>query len=79
MTFPIKFASDLQFSTPIKKQTYDAGTLPCCNKFSTYSFMYAIQGFNFNNLKIQRKEKKEFKQQKLLLLEKGNEKTIVIR
>ena len=44
-----------------------------CNKFSTYSFMYAIQGFNFNHLKIQRKEKKEFNQQKLLL-EKEKEK-----
>ena len=35
--------------------------------------MYAIQGFNFNHLKIQRKEKKEFNQQKLLL-EKEKEK-----
>ena len=43
------------------------------NKFSTYSFMYAVQGFNFNHLKIQRKEKKEFNQQKLLL-EKENKK-----
>tara|TARA_B100001094_G_scaffold261107_1_gene261787 strand:- start:438 stop:860 length:423 start_codon:yes stop_codon:yes gene_type:complete len=43
------------------------------NKFSTYSFLYAIQGFNFNHLKIQRKEKKEFNQQKLLL-EKENKK-----
>ena len=43
------------------------------NKFSTYSFMYAIQGFDFNHLKIQRKEKKEFNQQKLLL-EKEKEK-----
>ena len=43
------------------------------NKFSTYSFMYAVQGFNFNHLKIQRKEKKEFNQKKLLL-EKENKK-----
>ena len=43
------------------------------NKFSTYSFMYAIQGFDFNNLKIQRTKKKEFKEQKLLL-EKENKK-----
>ena len=35
--------------------------------------MYAIQGFDFNNLKIQRTKKKEFKEQKLLL-EKENKK-----
>jgi hypothetical protein len=40
------------------------------NKFSTYSFLYMIHGFDFDSLKIQKKAKKEVKDQQKILLEK---------
>jgi len=70
----VKIKNQLEINDSINYHTHQSklrkknGDL--CNKFSTYSFLYMIHAFDFDSLRIQKKAKKELKNQQKILLEK---------